>query len=255
MTGGTRRSPTSMTCILLALLTAASAATGGARADVLPTPASIDGATLGEFEEQRAAIDSAWSNGGRTERFEQPYGPPYVVQRRRHDAREGFLFSIGIGGGQLRVSGAEPDGTAALTGAFDFAMRMGYGFSDRFQLFGDITADVGTFGQGSDVTNWVLSVRGQTVLIGDRAGNGLNVNAGVGLGGLSITNWYAGFHSDTPASVAFVGGLSYDARIARQFALSPELYFMWHPVSNGPGFADDSARSIGLRLNFLWYAP
>jgi hypothetical protein len=246
-----------MTRTLVALLTAASVAPLSASADVLPTSASIDatgGATLGDFEEQRAAIDRTWSNGGRTERFEQPYGP-YRVYRPRHDARQGFLFAIGIGGGALRVSGADPNGGVGRTGAVDLGLRMGYGFSDRFQLFGDITADVGTFGRGEDVTNWVLSLRGQTVLIGDREGNGLNVNAGFGLGGTSITYPTGGFRNDSPAAFALVAGLSYDARVARQFALSPELYFTWHSVPNGPGFESDNATTVGLRLNFLWYAP
>jgi hypothetical protein len=250
-----------MTRTLAALLTAAAAAPLGARADVLSTPASIDGeggASLAQFEEQRAALDGSWSSGGgRTERFEQPYGQygPYRVYRPRHDARQGFLFSIGIGGGALRVSGADPNGGVGHTGAVDFGLRMGYGFSDRFQLFGDITADVGTFGRGEDVTNWVLSLRGQTVLIGDREGNGLNVNAGFGIGGTSITYPTEGFRNDSPAGFALVAGLSYDARVARQFALSPELYVTWHAVPNGPGFESDNATTLGLRLNFLWYAP
>jgi hypothetical protein len=247
-----------MTRTLLALLTAASAASASARADVLgATGSSIDApdgaGTLGDFEEQRAALDRSWGPG-RSERFEQPYGP-YRVYRPRHDARQGFLFSIGIGGGSLRVTGADPNGGIGRTGAVDFGLRMGYGFSDRFQLFGDITADVGTFGQGEDVTNWVLSLRGQTVLIGDRAGNGLNVNAGFGIGGTSITYPTFGFRNDSPAALALVAGLSYDARVARQFALSPELYFTWHAVPNGPGFESDNATTVGLRLNFLWYAP
>jgi hypothetical protein len=243
---------------LLVLLTAAGAASAGARADVLPTASRLDAAdatgSLADFEAQRAALDKSWERGGGGDRFEQPYGP-YRVYRPRHDARQGFLFSVGIGGGQLRVTGADPNGGVARTGAVDFGLRMGYGFSDRFQLFGDITADVGTFGGGEDVTNWVLSLRGQTVLIGDREGNGLNVNAGFGLGGTSITYPTQGVRADTPASLALVGGLSYDARVARQFALSPELYFTWHPVPNGPGFPDDNATTVGLRLNFLWYAP
>jgi hypothetical protein len=179
------------------------------------------------------------------------YAPRYrdASYRRKHDAREGFLFSFGVGGGEMRLSGVP------ATGAVDLGLRMGYGFSDRFQLFGDLTADVGQFQDNQDATSWLLSMRGQTVLIGDRDGNGLNLNLGVGLGGLSIR--YRGFADETssPAGLALVSGLSYDARVGQQFALSPELYFNWHVVPNGPGFASDHIYTAGIRLNFLWYAP
>jgi hypothetical protein len=169
--------------------------------------------------------------------------------RRKHDAREGFLFSFGVGGGQMRYSGQ------GKTGSVDLGLRMGYGFSDRFQLFGDLTADVGQFQSRQDATSWILSLRGQTVLIGDRDGNGLNLNLGVGIGGLSI-NYHDEFAQSTyPAGIALVSGLSYDARVGQQFALSPELYVNWHLVPNDPGFASDNLYTVGLRLNFLWYAP
>jgi len=169
--------------------------------------------------------------------------------RRKHDAREGFLFAFGIGGGQMRYS------AQGRTGSVDLGLRMGYGFSDRFQLFGDLTADVGQFQPRQDATSWILSIRGQTVLIGDRDGNGLNLNLGVGVGGLSI-NYHDEFAQSTyPAGVAFVSGLSYDARVGQQFALSPEIYVNWHLVPNDPGLASDNLRTVGLRLNFLWYAP
>jgi len=174
------------------------------------------------------------------------YANPYS---RRHDAREGFLFSFGVGGGQMRLSGE------GKTGAVDLDLRMGYGFSDRFQLFGDISADVGQFRPEEDVTSWILSLRGQTVLIGDREGNGLNLNLGVGIGGITRNYRDVYAESSSPAGIALVGGLSYDARVGQQFALSPELYYSWHLVPNGFGFESDNLYTVGLRLNFLWYAP
>jgi len=32
------------------------------------------------------------------------------------------------------------------------------------------------------------------------------------------------------------------------------LFFNWHLVPN-PGLASDNLYTLGLRLNFLWYAP
>jgi hypothetical protein len=180
----------------------------------------------------------------------QQYAPQYPnPYSRKHDAREGFLFSFGIGGGQMRLSGE------GKTGAVDLGLRMGYGFSDRFQLFGDITADAGQFSSQADLTSWMLTLRGQTVLIGDRDGNGLNLNLGVGLGGITRNFHDVYAEVSSPAGIALVGGLSYDARVGQQFALSPELYYSWHLVPNGPGFESDNLYTVGLRLNFLWYAP
>jgi hypothetical protein len=212
-----------------------------------------------EMHEHEVLVEDSWGGAvERGERVEQSAGRNggYRAYRPKHDARQGFLFSIGVGGGQLRVSGADPGGGIGRTGAVNVGLRMGYGFSDRFQLFGDFTADVGKFGVDRDVTNWVLSLRGQTVLVGDREGNGLNVNVGAGVGGTSITYRGApGFETSSPAALALVGGLSYDARVGRQFSISPELYVTWHPVPNGPGYASDNASTVGVRLNFLWYAP
>ena len=63
--------------------------------------------------------------------------------------------------------------------------------------------------------------------------------------------------------IASLGGLRSRKReippetnqVGRQFALSPELYYAWHMVPNGPGYASDNLYMVGVRLNFLWYAP
>jgi hypothetical protein len=212
--------------------------------------------------ERHHMLDDSWGrmlerrtdDGAPSPSWEQRrYG--YLTERR-HDAREGFLFSFGLGGGAVRFS----DPNFARTGALNFGLRMGYGFSDRFQLFGDFTADAAFYSGSRELTNWLATLRGQTVLVGDTVGNGLNLNLGFGLGGVSIN--YGGFGPDisSAAAPALVAGLSYDARVGRQFALSPELYFSWHPVPNGrdvtgQALPDDQLWAAGLRLNFLWYNP
>jgi hypothetical protein len=183
------------------------------------------------------------------EHADEEWPPPRWSRpaRRQHDARQGLLMSFGLGGGSLFLSQSD----AGRAGAFDLNFRLGYGFSDRFQLFGDITFDAATYPSGRDIASWTLTMRGQTVLIGDRAGNGLNLNAGVGLGGVSYGRCCDSTNS--PTGLAVVGGLSYDARVSRNFALSPELFISWHAIPNRPGLAQDIASSYGLRLNFLWY--
>jgi hypothetical protein len=169
-------------------------------------------------------------------------------QRRQMQAREGLLLSFGLGGGSAYLSNEGP----GRTGALDLDFRLGYGFSDRFQLFMDFAVDAGRYPQSADFASWTFTIRGQTVLVGDRAGNGLNLNLGVGVGGVDYTSgYYTGYSS--ASGLALAGGLSYDARVTPWFALSPELFVNWHQIPNRPGFAHDVSSSYGLRLNFLWY--
>jgi len=202
-------------------------------------------------EAHHEMVEDSW--GRALERAPDRAPAPGFPQRRygpgRRDAREGFLFSFGVGGGAVRFS----DPSYLRSGALNFGLRMGYGFSDRFQLFGDFSADAAFYSGSRELTNWLVTLRGQTVLIGDTLGNGLNLNLGFGLGGVTINTGFGDFSS--AAAPALVAGLSYDARVGRHFALSPEIYFSYHKVPNGPGFADDQLWATGLRLNFLWYSP
>jgi hypothetical protein len=172
------------------------------------------------------------------------YGPP----RRERQAREGLLLSFGLGGGSAYLSNE----VAGRTGAFDLDFRLGYGFSDRFQLFMDFGVDAGRYPQSSDFASWTFTVRGQTVLVGDRAGNGLSLNAGIGVGGVDYNDGYYGTYSSS-TGLALAGGISYDARVTPWFALSPEVFLNWHQIPNSPGLPHDVASAYGVRLNFLWY--
>jgi hypothetical protein len=168
--------------------------------------------------------------------------------RRQMDARQGLLLSFGLGGGSAFISSEN----LGRTGAFDLDFRLGYGFSDRFQLFMDFAVDAGRYPQSNDFASWTFTIRGQTVLFGDRAGNGLNLNAGIGVGGVDYTDgYYTGY--STASGLALAGGLSYDARVTPWFALSPELFVNWHQIPSRPGLEDHVASTYGLRLNFLWY--
>ena len=184
---------------------------------------------------------------GQFDLMRRGYPTPYDG-RYQPQARQGLLLSLGLGGGSLYLSNQGP----GRVGAGDLDFRIGYGFSDRFQMFMDFEADGGTTYQGTDVGSWTWTVRGQTLLAGDRAGNGLNVNFGAGFGGLTYDAGY-GDRSAGPTGFALAGGLSYDARITPNFSLSPEFFFTWHQVPNLPGYPDDVASIYGVRLNLLWY--
>ena len=178
--------------------------------------------------------------------------PPYRRGNRRpFQSREGLLLSLGVGGGSMYISNQ----SAARTGAFDLDLRLGYGFSDRFQFFMDVDLGTGSYPNGiygsADLATWAFTLRGQTVLVGDREGNGLNVNFGVGLGGVTRNSGYPD-QASSAAGLALAGGLSYDARITPWFSLSPELFYTWHQTPADVG-GHDVASIYGLRLNFLWY--
>jgi len=172
------------------------------------------------------------------ERYSSPYQP---------QARQGLLLSVGLGGGSMYLSnlGQPRIGTA------DVDFRLGYGLSDRFQMFMDFNADEGSTYDGRSVGSWAWTMRGQTVLIGDRAGNGLNLNFGIGFGGLTYDAGYD--RASGPTGLALAGGISYDARITPWCSFSPEFFYTWHQVPNGSPYADDVSSIYGLRLNLVWY--
>ena len=170
------------------------------------------------------------------------YPPQYAYQPQ---ARQGLLFSMGLGGSSMYLSN---EGRARI-GAGDVDFRLGYGLSDRLQMFMDFSADEGTTYRGDSVGSWTWTMRGQTLLIGDRAGNGLNANFGVGFGGLTYDTGNYGSSS----GIAVGGGLSFDARITRNCSFSPEFFFTWHEVPNDPSLPSDIATTYGLRLSLLWY--
>ena len=169
--------------------------------------------------------------------------------RRQMQAREGLLLSFGLGGSSAYLSTQGP----GRTGAFDLDFRLGYGFSDRFQLFMDFAVDAGRYPQSADFASWTFTIRGQTVLIGDRAGNGLNLNVGIGVGGVDYNSNSCCSSYSSASGLALAGGLSYDARVTPWFSLSPEFFVTWHEIPNGAPVPHDVASAYGLRLNFLWY--
>ena len=253
--------------LILSLASGAAEAHGGGHADtgLIFLDLVLDLVTIGV---EVAALESVAANAppppeGYKQRFsdDDDAPPPYRYGPRRHfQAREGLLLSFGVGGGSMFISNQ----SAARTGAFDLDFRLGYGFSDRFQFFLDADLGAGSYSSGlygsNDLADWTFTFRGQTVLIGDRAGNGLNLNFGVGLGGVtsavsSRTACYNCGYPDqysSPAGLALAGGLSYDARVTPWFSLSPEFFYTWHQIP--AGYAGHDVASIyGLRLNFLWY--
>ncbi len=171
-----------------------------------------------------------------------------VVVNHKRDAREGPIFGFGLGGVQQYLSGA------GHSGAFDTNLRFGYGFSDRFQLLFDLGGSEPPQDSYQTISMWHFRVHGQTVLAGDRRGNGLNVNFGIGVGGVN-TEGYGNVHDGNTVGFTFGGGLSYELRLTPHFALAPEIFAAWQQAPNGYNLPLDIAWQYGARLNFLWYSP
>ncbi|MBS2021847.1 MAG: hypothetical protein JST92_05515 [Deltaproteobacteria bacterium] len=210
-----------------------------------------------------------------------PPGPPPPTRPRRRrqpppmpagEARTGLILGLGAGGGMQYSS--EPG--LGHTGASNFDLRIGYGVSDRFQFFFDADTSHARYAYGEATDNSTFTLRGQTVLFGDRKGNGISLNGGVGLGSYSnsysdyITPVYAsaggqraevvccdngGFGGYRHSELSFVGaaGLSFDARVGRYLTLSPELYFSWHALPNNENRPIDIVTEAGIRFNLVWY--
>lgn len=180
-------------------------------------------------------------------------------QAPRGESRQGLLFSLGFGGASQFTS-TPGYGRSAST---DLDVRVGYGFSDRFQMFIDIDGASARYPYGAQTQMGTVTLRGQTVLVGDRQGNGLTLNAGIGLGSFNTdlnsgySYGYLGGHggrfmNDRPLGFVVAGGFSYDARLGRYFSLSPELFGTWMTVPNDDR-KQDIATQVGLRLKLLWY--
>jgi hypothetical protein len=180
----------------------------------------------------------------------------------RGEARQGLLFSIGAGGASQFTSTPGLGRTAST----DLDLRIGYGFSDRLQMFVDFNGQSARYGYGQHTSMGSVTLRAQTVLIGDRKGNGLTLNGGIGLGSFNpdagsdygYGNDYWGgprggrFYDDRPLGFVVAGGLSYDARLGRYLSLSPELFATWMAIPNDDR-RQDIATQMGLRIKLLWY--
>lgn len=228
-----------------------------ARADGAPPPASAERTRRDARSDASAQREAQGEQAG-------PPAPARTRSRRRAaaaapppgDARQGLILGIGFGGASQFTS-IPGYGRAAAT---DLALRIGYGFSDRFQFFVDADWAHARYAGMTDTTNWMLTLRGQTVLIGDRRGNGLSLNAGIGLGDfgqgwgrMGRAGWGdPGWDTGSPLGFVVAGGLAYDARIGRFLAISPELFASWHALPNAGGDPNDIVTELGLRLNLTW---
>ena len=151
--------------------------------------------------------------------------------------RDGFWIGFGLGAGSLGCDGCG--------GARESA------FSGNFKLGGTINPH---FLLGAETNGWYKSEGGATVSYGNLSAVGYyypSATSGFylkgGLGWARVTLDAGGLGSDSDMGGGAVLGLGYDARVRRNFSLTPYVNFM------GGRFANSTANVVQYGLGFTWH--
>ena len=150
--------------------------------------------------------------------------------------REGFWIGFGLGAGSL---GCEDCGDRETA------------FSGNFKLGGTINPH---FLLGAETNGWYKSESGVTLTYGNLSAVAYyypSVTSGFYLkGGLGVANLKAdvdAFGSDSETGSGAVLGLGYDARVGRNFSLTPYVNVM------GGSFNDGNLNVVQFGLGFTWH--
>jgi len=151
--------------------------------------------------------------------------------------REGFWIGFGLGAGSL--------GCDECSGERETA------FSGNFKLGGTINPHLLL---GGETNGWYKSETGVTIQYGNVSAvayyypsvtSGFYLKGGVGLASLSLD--IDSFGSDSETGSGAVLGLGYDARVGRNFSLTPYVNFMAGSFDGG------SANVVQYGLGFTWH--
>lgn len=154
---------------------------------------------------------------------------------QRPQTRDGFWFSIGVGGGSLGCKDCEErENGGAGTLAF------GGKLSNTVLLAGS-------------ANGWTKTVDGATLTVGlvavesrfyPRAAGGFFLKAGAGIGSVDLSIGSATF-SETGAGI--LAGLGYDIRVGRMISITPWL--QWFGIEYDPGNANVAQLGIALTIH------
>lgn len=154
----------------------------------------------------------------------------------RPHTREGFWIGFGLGAGSLGCADCGDRETA---------------FSGNFKLGGTINPH---FLLGAETNGWYKSEDVVTLTYGNLSAVAYyypSVTSGFYLkGGLGVANLRAeadGFGSDSETGSGAVLGLGYDARVSRNFSLTPYVNVM------GGRFNDGNLNVVQFGLGFTWH--
>ena len=149
--------------------------------------------------------------------------------------REGFWISFGFGAGSL---GCEDCGDEREVGT-NFNLRMGGTLSQRLIIGGELN---GWGKSEGDVTLTTANI-GPILLFYPSANGGFFLKGGLGL---STTSLEFGSVTVDSQGVGLTLGLGYDARVGRNFALTPYLDILNSSYDGG------SFNQVAFGLGFTW---
>ena len=169
-------------------------------------------------------------------------------------ARHGLILGFGVGGGSGQVSWSEDNVTTSSgrDGGFGGDIRVGYAFSPELALAFEGASWTRTFTSehfsGSFDETWTLSV-GTVALTWYPNGGGFYLRGGIGGGNTEVK--FSQDNLEIKGHESGFGGLvgvGYEWRLARRFALGPELTFGGMSLDHGW-----KANFTNLTLGFNWY--
>lgn len=157
------------------------------------------------------------------------------VTSQRPQLRDGFWFSIGVGGGSLGCEDCE-DRESSGTGF----IALGGKLSDNVLL-------------GGSINGWSKTVDNATLTVGlvalearfyPSATGGFFLKAGAGIGSVDLD--FGPFTVSETGGGAMVG-LGYDFRVGRMISITPWL--QWFGVNYDPGNANVSQLGVALTIH------
>lgn len=157
--------------------------------------------------------------------------------------REGFWISFGLGSGSLTCESCDDD-DEAISGV-GFNLRLGGTLSQRLLIGGEIN------GWGKEEGNVSVTIANITpvLLFYPAAQGGFFLKGGVGLAAAEV-EW--GPYSGEQTGVGITLGLGYDARVGRNFALTPYVDFTTSSFEADLTNETNTFNRISFGLGFTW---
>lgn len=157
------------------------------------------------------------------------------------NARQGWLIGLGGGGGTsgISVPGASSDRETGFGGSF----RVGYAFNPQLSL--ELNSNAWTKEQSGTRVTFAASGPALNYYPGQQ-GFVLRAGVGVGSGEASVQAGSATI-TTSETGLGVLGGLGYEFRVARRFALGPQINASWIDLDSF------NANWVNFELGFHWY--
>jgi len=155
--------------------------------------------------------------------------------------RQGWLVGFGLGGGSAGTSGSGV--SSNRESGFAASVRAGYAFNPRLSL--ELGGSAWTKDENGTTVTFGASGPVLCFYPGDQ-GLVLSAGVGVGTGEASIRQGNITI-SSTEHGLGVLGGIGYELRVTRRFALSPQIHAGWADLDNF------NANWVNFELGFNWY--